>query len=217
MVHRWNEAAWWVLRKAGTGPLLLRMHPRSALRQEGWFRSLRVRQSVDGRGNPIPWWTYPVVDFLDGRLTQSLRALELGCGNSTRWLCERVHEVISLENHADWARRVSAMLPGNGRVIYTADMEDFLESRSADLGKFDVIVNDANADRIRCATAAIPLLTDTGVMIWDNTDGSDWLTIEANMRRCGFREISFSGMTSQEIAPSRTTLFYRPGSNCVGI
>jgi hypothetical protein len=217
MVWRWNEVAWWVLRRAGTGPLLLRMHPRSALRQKGWFQSLRVRQSVDGGGNPIPWWTYPVIDFLDERLRQPLRALELGCGNSTRWLCERVHEVISLENDADWARRVEAKLPANGRIICTAGIEDFLESQSVHLGKFDVIVNDANANRIRCATAAIPLLKDSGVMIWDNTDGPDWPTIEENMRRSGLREISFSGMTPQEISSSRTTVFYRSGSNCLGI
>ena len=73
-----------LLRKFGFSTILIRIHPKSALKKLGWFRSFKFKESIDHNGNPIPWWTYSIIDFLQERLNnKSIRVLEFGCGNST--------------------------------------------------------------------------------------------------------------------------------------
>lgn len=206
--------AWRLIRILGMGLIMLRVHPRSALRAQGWFKSFRRRESVDGNGRPIPWWTYAAIHFLESRISISLRVLEFGAGSSTLWLGQRVASVFACENNRTWADRLRPCLPTNVHLQYSATIIGAMESISDKQYRFDVLVNDADADRIECARAAMPLLSPTGVVIWDNTDGPDWPAIEKCMG--SFREISFVGMTPQEVATSRTTIFYRR-DNCLGI
>jgi len=59
-------------------------------------------------------------------------------------------------------------------------------------------------------------LNETGIVIWDNTDGPDWNEIKSLMTSNGFKEISFTGMVPQELNQSKTTLFYW-SKNCLNI
>jgi hypothetical protein len=59
-------------------------------------------------------------------------------------------------------------------------------------------------------------LNEQGVVIWDNTDGPDWLVIKNYMSENGFKAISFTGMVPQELNMSKTTLFYK-SNNCLNI
>jgi hypothetical protein len=60
------------------------------LKDDGWFRSCREQASVDANGNPIPWITYPAIEFLVKRINNQLSVFEYGCGNSTLWWASRV-------------------------------------------------------------------------------------------------------------------------------
>ena len=210
-----KKSAWWILRNSGASPLLLRWHPKSALLEEGWFRSVRSKESINGDGNPIPWWTYSIIDFLDERLDRSMRILEFGCGNSTQWLANRVQQIVSIENNENWAKKVSSNLPANADILLVDSLEDFSKEIPDKYGDFDVLIIDAG-NRMACAQAAINRVTDTGIIIWDNTSGPDWEEIKQFFLQKGYREISFSGMTPQEVALSRTTIFYK-SENCLGI
>jgi hypothetical protein len=189
------------------GPLLLRIHPKSALLALGWFRSFRAKKSVDKNMNPIPWWTYPAIAFLQNRLTPKLKVLEFGSGASTLWLCRFVSEVISVEDNRAWAKYVQSILPRNGKLFVTDSYETFIDNYQPNT-KFDIIIIDAG-HRINIATKIFPMLSDDGVVLWDNTDGSDWVHIKALFTSHDFLEISFHGMTAQEISLSSTTVFYR--------
>ncbi len=210
-----RNLVWRVFRLCGLGPLLFRVHPKSALRRLGWFRSFRYRRPVDAHGEPIPWWTYGAVDFLRERLDQSFRVVEIGCGYSTLWLGNRCREVVSLEDSPDWARFLRRRVSSNVRILDVPTLEGIDTERLADLGKFQVAVIDGG-NRIECAKSLLDYLTQDGVLLWDNTDGPDWPVIRGLMREAGFREVSFFGLVPQEIAASRTSIFYRDG-NCLGI
>lgn len=145
-----------------------------------------------------------------------MRVLEFGCGYSTIWLSRRTKQVISLENNIAWQKRISHVLPANASVVYLPHLESFSIEGYHDFGRFDVIVIDAKADRLKCASRSIDLLTDTGVVIWDDTNGPDWPSFKAVFQKMGFREISFTGLSAGEIASHRTTIFYR-SDNCLGI
>lgn len=210
-----NKLIWQVFRKFGFATLLLRIHPKSALKKLGWFRSFRTKKSVDINGNALPWWTYSIIYFLKERLNKQMRVLEFGCGNSTIWLSKYTKEVISIENHKGWADKVTAMLPSNGNVIHVESLEKFAAGTHEELGLFDVLIIDAG-NRMECAIHAIKFIKDNGIVIWDNTDGPDWPDIKGFLYQSGFKEVSFVGLVPQEVMLSKTTIFYRE-NNCLEI
>lgn len=68
------------------------------LRTEGWVLSEGAGMPVDDDGAPVPWYTYPCIDFLEARLDPSLSVFEYGSGLSTIWYARRVDEVVGVEH-----------------------------------------------------------------------------------------------------------------------
>src|SRR5690606_34829880 len=68
------------------------------LAEIGWFVAHKNRTSVNINNQPIPWFTYSFIDFLEGRLNKNLSIFEYGSGNSTRYFAERVRHISSLEH-----------------------------------------------------------------------------------------------------------------------
>lgn len=192
------------------------MHPKSGLRRAGWFRSFRHRRSVDGVGSPIPWWTYAAVEFVEGRIGRGIEVLEFGSGASTFWLAQRVCGVKSIENDAVWAGRLESRIPSNVELVLTESMEETARALARSGARFHLLINDALADRIACARESLACMTPDGVILWDNTDGPNRPAILQLMHVAGYRELGFSGPTAQEVAWSRTSVFYRP-HNVLGI
>src|SRR5262245_48494149 len=91
-------------RTLNLGVPLLAMHPKSILVVDGWNHSFRSAQAVDRQNNPIPWYTYAAIHFLEPRLQRQLRVFEYGCGNSTLWYSKRVSQVIAVEHDLQWAK-----------------------------------------------------------------------------------------------------------------
>ena len=216
MKEKIKKLIWIVLKILRTGPLMLFIHPKSALLKAGWFRSFHTGKVVDRNGNPIPWWTYSFIDFIEERLSKSFNVLEFGAGASTIWLNERVNEVISVENDPFWADKMQKKSLSKSRIFYLRNSGE-IHNQSYILGKeYDIIIIDNQGNRMDCAVSSLPLLKPEGVVIWDNTEGADWPEIKKFFIQKGFSEISFSGMTPQILSYNRTTIFYRPG-NCIKI
>lgn len=213
-----RDSIWALIRSFRLGGLMLQVHPKSYLRNRGWFRSFSAKRSIDRKGAPIPWWSYGVIDFVEERLAKTMSVLDFGSGGSSVWLGARVAEVVTVENDHKWAVIVRSFIPENVHLIelpvpgkLVADDIPPPAGR-----KFQLLIVDALANRIDCATAGLPFLAEDGVVLWDNTDGPDWLEIKGLMTARGFREISFNGIPPQEVSQSRTTIFYR-SSNVFGI
>jgi len=201
-----RTSIWWMMRKCGLGPLLLRFHPKSGLLRLGWFASFRKRSPIDCLHQPLPWWTYPCIFFLKERDLSDLRVLEVGCGHSTLWLGQRVREIISLETNSDWANRIGQRMTKNGQIINLKSWEDIpIEWLSAS-GLFDFLIIDAG-NRIRIFDELRHLLSPRGIALWDNTNGPDWTVIAEQNAQFGFRSISFTGLVPQELCLSRTTIW----------
>ena len=213
-----KQTIWSLIRKARLGGLLLQIHPKSFLRRRGWFFSFSQRCSIDLEGNPIPWWSYAANDFIEDRLSPSMKILEFGAGSSTLWLSRLVDSVLSIENDAGWVERLRPELSDNVTLVYLEKPEclnsDYIPNYFRE--GFDMMVIDPLAHRINCAKSGLPFLKKNGVVVWDNTDGPDWSAIKSLMVENGFKEISFSGLGAQEVAAFRTTVFYRP-DNVFGI
>lgn len=206
-----------LLRKAARrfrGGALVDLYRKGVLSEVGWFDSYRTLESIDANGQPLPWYTYSFIDFLDTRLSKELRVFEFGSGNSTIWYSERVKEVVAVEHDKAWAEKLSPRLPSNAAILLEEEEAKYISAVS-DAGPFDIVVIDGMW-RESCAPHALAALTNQGVLIWDNSDRAELDRARHLFQKASFRELRFTGFapTSPEVAS--TSVLYR-SSNCLGI
>jgi hypothetical protein len=187
------------------------------LKTDGWLRSFREGRPVDAAGKPIPWLTYPAIEFLAARTRPEWRVFEYGAGASTRWWAARVADVTSVEHDPAWHARVAADLPANVTLLHVP-----LEPRgpyAATAARwphaFDVVVIDGR-DRVRCVDAALEALKPSGVIVFDNTDREDYRPGLERLAAARFRKLEFIGLIPVFHQKSETAILYRDG-NCLGL
>ncbi len=185
--------------------------------QDGWFRSFRRGESVDATGNPIPWYSYPAIEFLRGRVRPELSVFEYGTGNSTLWWASRAREVFAVEHDEAWFRKMQPKVPPNVtlRHVPLAPTGEYARSLLRAGQPFNLVVIDGR-DRVECARVAPRALTDDGVIVFDNSDRAEYAEGYAALHSAGFRHIGFVGMTPIAAVKVETSIFYRSG-NWLGI
>lgn len=184
---------------------------RRLTRDYGYERSFKMASCVDVQGNPIPWYTYPAIEFLDKLSYAGKDVWEYGAGQSTLWWGRRAKSVCSIEHDPVWYDRMRPMLPDNcGMDLVTAaEPERYIRS-IRDRGQFDVIVIDgivAELARCKCCMEAARSLRPGGMIILDNSDrlprACAWLAF------AGFTQIDFAGFTPLSEWPTCTSVFFR--------
>jgi precorrin-6B methylase 2 len=212
------ELAW---KLAGLHPFLAKvvagaglMRQSTYLSKMGWYRSFQTRVPVDGSGQPVPWYSYPAIRFLEERIRPYWRVFEYGCGNSTLWWSARVKHVTSCEHHAGWHARVEKNLPDNA-VCHLEVEEGYAEWISGFSCEFHVIVIDG-INRVECARHCVEALQEDGVIVWDNSDRKEYKTGYEYLIEQGFKRLDFEGLGPIVMIPTSTAVFYRP-DNCLGL
>ena len=84
------------------------------LQSSGWIESIQSRRPLRN-GSPIPWFTYPAIDFLDSLELDNKTVLEVGGGFSTLYWALRGCSGISLEIDSGWSIAISKALSGISR------------------------------------------------------------------------------------------------------
>lgn len=187
------------------------------LKNAGWFRSFREERSVDADGSPLPWITYPAIEFLKNRIHAEMSVFEYGCGNSTLWWASKVKEVISVEHENDWYQKIATIKPENV-TLYMVDLEyggTYSKKISEFKNRFDIVVIDGR-DRVNCAKNSLQALKPDGVIIWDNSDRLEYQEGYKFLLKNGFRKIEFVGMCPVVNIKTETAVFYRD-KNTLGI
>jgi len=137
--------------------------------QFGHALSVRRLEPVDRTGMPIPWFTYPAIEFIEQLDFSAKRIFEFGAGNSTLFWCERAASVVSVEHNPAWHQRVGARLPANGQMLLVETKPDYAATLGRQPGLFDVIVVDG-IERRACCVEAVHKLARGGLIILDNSD-----------------------------------------------
>jgi len=182
----------------------------------GWFRSVVETASVNDRGEPIPWITYPSIQFIEPRLRPDMSVFEYGSGFSTRWWAKRVQRVVSCEHDREWYERTRADVPANVQMIHaTREQHEYSNQILHYTNEFDVIVIDGR-DRVLCARNSVAALKSTGVILWDNAERAEYQPGCQSLHEQGFRRVDFWGLSPMVIWENMTSLFYRDG-NCMGL
>ena len=97
----------------------------------GHFRSSLKMAAVTRHGDPLPWYTYPAIDFLKDRNYAGKTVLEFGGGQSTLWWATHAASVVTFEASAKWtfapdqvayARVASGYRPGGPIALLPAQL-----------------------------------------------------------------------------------------------
>jgi hypothetical protein len=178
--------------------------------QSGWLDTMTRGECIDRAGNPLPWLTYPMIEFIQQRLDPGMKVFEFGTGGSTLWWAQRVREVITIEHDPVWHERISPQLPENVTSVLQTSIDDgtYASQIRNHHKRFDIVVIDGR-DRVKCAMNSIDALTDNGIIVWDNTDRAQYRDGIEYLHQQGFKRIAFSGLNPLVSFRCETSIFYR--------
>ena len=218
MSIRLRKLARGLLWRTTTGKKLILGHGLwSYMEDNGWFRSVEEGLPVDREGNCLPWFPYPAISFLKGRIQSDMAVFEYGSGNSTLWWAEQVSSVTSYEHDSEWFNSLRERMPSNVEYVY-CELNYGGEYSKGILGyknRFNIVVVDGR-DRVNCAKNSLVALRDDGVIIWDNGDRDKYQDGYSYLMQRGFKRLDFEGLAPISIHPSCTSIFYRD-KNCLSV
>jgi hypothetical protein len=143
----------------------------------GHFRSCLKRLAVSKHGEPIPWYSYPCIEFLRHRPFHDKTILEFGGGQSTLWWAKRARKVVTFEGDKRWLEKLARKVESNvelhhvaqdDRTACVAEVEAVLQRRPGFL--YDVAIIDG-LWRFEMIEIAVRALADEGMIICDDADG----------------------------------------------
>lgn len=177
------------------------------LNDYGWKRSLKEGKCIDKAGLPIPWFTYPAIDFLKQLDFSEKSVFEYGSGYSTMFWGARAKRVVSVENDIKWIQKIKPTLSDNCEIVPALlDADDYSGKISA-FGNFDVIVIDGYIlTRTACCHKALQHLNAGGIIILDNSDRC--LQSASILRNAGLIQSDFTGFTPLNPDAQTTTVFF---------
>lgn len=160
----------------------------------------------DGSGQPIPWMTYPFIEFLKELDFADCTVFEFGSGSSTLFWAARAKSVTSVERSLAWFQKMKPLLPTNCSLTHQGNESLYAQEILKGELQYDIIVVDG-AVRFSCAQEALKRIKPEGIIILDNTE---WYPQTAAMLRDdGFVQIDFSGLGPINAFSSCTSLFFK--------
>ncbi len=158
-----------------------------------------------------------MIAFLEQRLNNDMTLFEYGSGYSTLFFASLVKQVTAVEHNKNWFDIVSDMKPDTVNLIYQPieDIEAYTQAAGFEKRLYDIIVIDGR-ERIRCAQFAVNLLTEPGVIIFDDSSRTRYKKVEAFFGQSGFKKLDFIGLKPGGITCHQTSIYYR-NNNCLGL
>jgi predicted O-methyltransferase YrrM len=178
-------------------------------KNSGHFISSLRAKAVNENGQPIPWYTYPALDFLKYRHFDGKNILEFGGGQSSLWWGSVAQKVVSLEGDKSWHDLIKKDMPQNVELHYISmeNRSDFTHIVTSLLDKyslFDVVIVDG-LYREEAIKIALKYVKPNGAIIVDNSEGYGifQLTQESEFNQ----RIDFYGNAPGVINPHCTSIF----------
>lgn len=174
-------------------------------------RSMDEKVCVDKKGNPLPWYTYPAIEYLSQFDYHDKTVFEFGCGYSSLFWADRAKKVVSVEDNADWLQKwQNEFYRENLSLLFRTEGEAYYQSILEDSTQYDVIVIDGK-NREECALSAIKALKKGGMIILDdsdrvNTSKEYYQAIQA-LKSANLLQIDFYGFCPLDNYPKTTSLF----------
>lgn len=174
----------------------------------GHRRSVKEQSVVDKEGRPLPWYTYPAIEYLSSLDLSDCAVFEWGTGFSTLYWSARAKLVHGVDHDAAWLEKVRHRLRGLSTStlnLVHANGDEYVNALAAAGMRFDIIVIDG-LYRLRCARVAAGHLRPGGFVIFDN---SDWFPEACgNLRRAGLLQVDFHGLQPLSYNAGTTSILF---------
>lgn len=177
----------------------------------GFYKSVKEGLPVDKNGLPIPWYTYPAIEYLNNLDLTNLNILEYGSGNSSIYFLNKGSDLVSIEDNKDWFKKIETKTNNNHKYILTEDKHEYVE-RNSEIKNVDIIVIDGIL-RKECSVYIVKKINSSETMptmiIFDN---SDWYpnTIEFIDNNLGWIRVDFCGFGPINSYTWTTSIFFNP-------
>lgn len=176
----------------------------------GYARTIQSKRPEGADGSPIPWYTYPAIEYFNQLDAKGLRIFEYGSGNSSLYWAHKGADVWSVEHDHEWYQTMASKAAQLKDLVFCESVDDYAAAIGSVSGMFDIIIIDG-AWRNECASTCINRLSEGGVIILDN---SDWYTdVSEFLRSKGFFQVDFSGFGPINAYCWTTSIFMRVQSS----
>lgn len=180
------------------------------------FSSMKKWSCLDKSGNPIPWYTYPTIEYLQNLDFSDKNVFEYGSGNSSLWWAKRCRKITSIESDAKWFNQIKALQLVVNNFDYQLEInEKKYAEQSAILGS-DVIIIDGLC-RVECADFVIDQIevgkVNPNMLIFDNSDWYPETIFKLNQRLKDWVQVDFSGFGPINGYTWTTSIFINTKSN----
>lgn len=175
--------------------------------EQGLLGTIQSNLPIDPSGAPIPWYTYPAIEYLRQFDLTAKAVFEFGCGNSSLFWSGLGALVWSVDHDEGWHAKM-AQAAGPRQIFYLGTERDTYIGAIEKPGRnFDIVVIDG-AWREDCVDPAIRHLAPGGMIVLDNADRDH----EAGrlLRARDFFEIDFNGFGPINDYTWTTALFLPP-------
>ncbi|MGK0174509.1 MAG: precorrin-6B methylase 2, partial [Ulvibacter sp.] len=162
-------------------------------------------QAVDEKNNPIPWMTYPAIEYIEQFDLRDKTIFEWGSGNSSLYFSKRCKQITSIETKKDWFDIMQQRRNENMNIIFK---DSSLASKSINDfdTKFDLIFIDSSTNRFECAKEASAKLNSGGLIILDNSDR--YLKAAQHLKSQGYLQVDMHGIGPIVKFTTTTSFFF---------
>ncbi len=175
----------------------------------GHAKSKELNQCINKENKPIPWFTYPAIEYLQQLNLNDKTVLEWGAGNSSLFFSARAKIICSIEHNLEWYNKISSFKIANQDLQYR-DESKYVEAIKDFNRKFDVIIIDGIL-REKCAVISLEFIMDGGLLILDNSDRDP--QISEFLRGNNFIEVDMHGFGPINDYTWTTSLFFKRDFN----
>lgn len=181
----------------------------------GWINSFKSKSPVDKNNNPIPWATYPFIDFITPRLNKNMEIFEFGSGNSTLFYASKVKSVYSIEHDTRWFNKLRNTVPKNVSLFFRDLNNKYALAAIESQKKFDIIIIDAE-HRQNCIIHSVDALKNDGILVLDDSEREEYNESIQFLHSMKFKQLDFWGISPGILFRRCTSIFYH-SENCLGV
>lgn len=184
---------------------------------EMWQNEYAIDQTMDEKicidrdGNPIPWYTYPAIEYLSQLDYSDKKVFEFGCANSSLFWAKRAKQVISIEDNPSWFEKwTSEFKEPNLDIRWRDEGEGYYNAIFEDNEQYDVIIVDGKR-RADCARTALEKMAPNGMIILDDSDrintSQEYIDAVNNLKKGNLIQIDFYGFCPMNNYTKTTSIF----------
>lgn len=183
-------------------------------------KTIDEKVCVDRDGNPIPWYTYPAIEYLAQFDYSTKKVFEFGCGNSSQFWGMRAAKVVSIEDNVEWLAKWKKEFDWDNlsglEIRHRDEGEGYYNAIFEDDERYDVIVIDGKR-RADCARVAMEKIAPGGMIILDDSDrintSYEYVDAVNFLKQGDFIQVDFYGFCPMNNFTKTTSLFLRRDFN----